>query len=189
MPLADNIIRLRSQLRLTQVQLARRAGIAQGTLSAIELGQTTNPTHAVLSAIARELGVSPEVLFDGLATSEALNEAMPADLSKLSPVRLAQLNAVKALKKRGEIWQITTNNMDGFAPSGTYIVADVGTDYTQGDLVLAQRTTADDRITTLFRLFMLGNLLYVSPQGVRSTDIINDGRTSVYAVVDRETKV
>ena len=54
--LARQLAAQRRALRLTQKQLAERAGIDQAEISRIERGQA-NPTTATLGALARALGV------------------------------------------------------------------------------------------------------------------------------------
>jgi transcriptional regulator with XRE-family HTH domain len=61
MAIGDHIRDLRWGARLKQVELARRAGIAQNTLSQIELGNTV-PSVPTLEKIARGLGVSADEL-------------------------------------------------------------------------------------------------------------------------------
>ncbi len=61
MAIGDHIRDLRWGARLKQVELARRAGIAQNTLSQIELGNTV-PSVPTLEKIARGLGVSTDEL-------------------------------------------------------------------------------------------------------------------------------
>jgi transcriptional regulator with XRE-family HTH domain len=61
MAIGDHIRDLRWGARLKQVELARRAGIAQNTLSQIELGNTV-PSVPTLEKIARGLGVSADAL-------------------------------------------------------------------------------------------------------------------------------
>jgi transcriptional regulator with XRE-family HTH domain len=56
MPIGDHIRDLRWDRRLNQGELAHRAGIAQNTLSQIELGKTT-PSVPTLEKIARGLNV------------------------------------------------------------------------------------------------------------------------------------
>jgi transcriptional regulator with XRE-family HTH domain len=56
MAIGDHIRDLRWEARLKQVELARRAGIAQNTLSQIELGHQV-PSVSTLEKIARGLGV------------------------------------------------------------------------------------------------------------------------------------
>jgi transcriptional regulator with XRE-family HTH domain len=67
MAIGDHIRDLRWEARLKQVELARRAGIAQNTLSQIELGHQV-PSVATLEKISRGLGVD---------LSELLKEPAP----------------------------------------------------------------------------------------------------------------
>ncbi|MGI5918908.1 MAG: helix-turn-helix domain-containing protein [Christensenellales bacterium] len=55
--IGEKIIRKRKALGLTQSELAKRAGIAQSTLSNIEKGEQ-RPQFDTISAICRVLGVS-----------------------------------------------------------------------------------------------------------------------------------
>ncbi len=54
---------LRLQKGLTQLDLARRAGVSQASLSDIETGKC-NPTVRMLVKVARALGVAPSELLD-----------------------------------------------------------------------------------------------------------------------------
>ena len=67
MAIGEHIRDLRWDAHLKQVELARRAGIAQNTLSQIELGNTV-PSVATLEKIAHGLGVD---------LSELLKEPAP----------------------------------------------------------------------------------------------------------------
>jgi transcriptional regulator with XRE-family HTH domain len=49
--------RLRERRKLTQLELARRARVPQGYISALESGEKTNPGLDVLRRLARALGV------------------------------------------------------------------------------------------------------------------------------------
>ncbi len=62
--LGENIRRLREQRGLSQLALARAAGIDQGHLSAIEHGKRPDPQVSVLNAIARALGVTLDEVLD-----------------------------------------------------------------------------------------------------------------------------
>lgn len=65
MPIGDHIRNLRWDSHLTQGELAQRAGIAQNTLSQIELGKTT-PSVPTLEKIGRGLNLElSELLLDG----------------------------------------------------------------------------------------------------------------------------
>src|SRR6202521_5839451 len=72
--------RAREVRGLTQLELARRAGISRQALGAIEAG-TYQPGVAVAIALARELGDSVEGLFGGEAPGEChrIRAAWPGD--------------------------------------------------------------------------------------------------------------
>src|SRR5262245_58538546 len=59
--LAANLRYIRERRGLTQVQLAKQAGLPRSTVSQVETG-AGNPTLAVLARLARALGVSIEEL-------------------------------------------------------------------------------------------------------------------------------
>src|SRR5215217_4190081 len=77
MSIGDHIRDLRWDNRLNQGELARRSGIAQNTLSLIELGKAT-PSVPTLEKIARGLGVE---LSDLLVEEPVLPEKAEAPLS------------------------------------------------------------------------------------------------------------
>jgi hypothetical protein len=92
------------------------------------------------------------------------------------------LQAVQGLQERGEIWQVTTDNMDGFAGRGTYIVVDVGQQPHEGALVLAKKGAV-----MLLRLHMSRKLFFISARGVQGAEAVDE--TTIYGVVEPETKV
>ena len=49
--------RLREERGLTQLELAKKAGVAQGYISALEAEQKSNPSVAVMRKLAKALGV------------------------------------------------------------------------------------------------------------------------------------
>jgi len=55
--LAQNIKRLRKQFKLSQEELAKKAGITYSTLIKIESGKNDNPTIKTLLKIAKALNV------------------------------------------------------------------------------------------------------------------------------------
>ena len=55
--LTQNIKRLRKQLKLSQEELAKKAGITYSTLIKIESGKNDNPTIKTLLKIAKALNV------------------------------------------------------------------------------------------------------------------------------------
>lgn len=70
----------RRELELTQVQLAKAAGIGQGALSAIETGETTILRAETLLGLAKALGVDPEWLQTGVASQPDVADADFRDL-------------------------------------------------------------------------------------------------------------
>jgi len=51
----------RKELKLTQMQLATKAGISLDTLSRIENNRSTNPTMFVINALQKALGITIEL--------------------------------------------------------------------------------------------------------------------------------
>jgi len=60
--LAQNIKKLRKQLKLSQEELAKKAGITYSTLIKIESGANENPTIKTLVQIAKALNVKVDDL-------------------------------------------------------------------------------------------------------------------------------
>jgi transcriptional regulator with XRE-family HTH domain len=60
--LGQAIKRLRTKQRLTQAQLAERAGVSQPYLSQLEAGQKREPAVRIIHRIAKVLGVKIEDL-------------------------------------------------------------------------------------------------------------------------------
>lgn len=186
--LAKNIRRRRVNKHWSQERLAAEIGRTQGAISSVERGETEEPGS--IAAIAAALDTTVEELMKPWNPAEgAIDEVIRADVTKISPVKLAQLQAVQALKHHGEIWQVATDLMDGFAPRWAYIIADVGAPHTDVDLVLAKRMSPKGETVMLFRLLLSGKLLYVSDRGIRGSDSVTDSHITIYATVDRETKV
>jgi transcriptional regulator with XRE-family HTH domain len=67
--LAENIKYYRSQLELTQEELARRAGVNRSYLAGIESGRR-NTSARTIEKLARALGVSPADLLKPLDTAQ-----------------------------------------------------------------------------------------------------------------------
>jgi len=63
--IADHPVRLaRLQLGISQIELAKRAGVNRAAVTAIEDGRTKNPSEAILTPLALGLGGSVEELRD-----------------------------------------------------------------------------------------------------------------------------
>jgi transcriptional regulator with XRE-family HTH domain len=56
-PLGTLLKRRREARGLTQLELAKRARVAQGYISALEAGEKSNPSVAVIRKLAKALGV------------------------------------------------------------------------------------------------------------------------------------
>jgi transcriptional regulator with XRE-family HTH domain len=67
--LAENIKYYRSQLELTQEELARRAGVNRSYLAGIESGRR-NTSARTIEKLAKALGVSPADLLQSLEESQ-----------------------------------------------------------------------------------------------------------------------
>ena len=62
MDFAGKLRRLRKEKRLTQAQLAEKAGMSNGAISNYESGKRKNISYVVVFSIARALDVSPSDL-------------------------------------------------------------------------------------------------------------------------------
>ncbi len=83
MAIGDHIRDLRWDAHLKQVELARRAGIAQNTLSQIEIGNTV-PSVPTLEKLARALGVpADELLKEPVPLADAPYPGRSAHVSDL----------------------------------------------------------------------------------------------------------
>lgn len=60
--LAQNIKKYRQKLKLSQEELARKAGITYSTLIKLESGANKNPTVKTLQQLAKALGISIDQL-------------------------------------------------------------------------------------------------------------------------------
>ena len=75
----------RLQLRMTQAEVAARAGIPQPHLSRMETGRAGTPTIAVLDRIAFALGLTFIAQFDKSASSDTGTTAGPAADTAAAP--------------------------------------------------------------------------------------------------------
>lgn len=55
---------LRERNDMSQLELAKKAGVAQGYISALEAGEKNNPGMAVLRRLAKALGVNVSELLE-----------------------------------------------------------------------------------------------------------------------------
>lgn len=64
--LAELLTRLRSEAGLSMYELAKRTGVNRSILMRIEDGTTTRPFTETVNALARGLGVEPELFYDAV---------------------------------------------------------------------------------------------------------------------------
>lgn len=80
MSLADRIKSTRKARKLTQAELARRAGMSLNGIAQIEQGGRTDPHISTLIGIARSLGVAIEDLLDEEPPMRCKRGAAPGTL-------------------------------------------------------------------------------------------------------------
>jgi transcriptional regulator with XRE-family HTH domain len=81
MALGDRIRKRREQLSMSQYELARRAGIAQPTISALERGRKADVTSTVLKRLAEALSCTTDYL---VGMYEKEDELQPATTALVS---------------------------------------------------------------------------------------------------------
>jgi transcriptional regulator with XRE-family HTH domain len=89
--LATLVLRLRSDLGLSQDDLAERAGVSRGWVSRVEIGDIKRPDPDVLDRVAAALGVSTANLRAAAGYKEASTatpEMSPLDLARQLLVKL-----------------------------------------------------------------------------------------------------
>lgn len=74
----------RDRAELTQTQLAKKAGVAQGTVGNIESGERLNPSSETLAKLAKALGLLVDDLTPGSAKVKQ-NQTLAHDESDISP--------------------------------------------------------------------------------------------------------
>ena len=100
MQLGQMIKSRRVSLKLTQVELARQAGISQGSLSLIESGDTRSLSGPTLVGPSTSLGIEPKVLASACAgrTPDELpienTEAVVEIMHTLTPQSQSLLRAI-----------------------------------------------------------------------------------------------
>ena len=105
--IGSRIKAIRKKMKMTQVQLAKSAGVSQATISDYERDITKNHRADELMRIAAALGTTPEYLLDGtgpesLRDASSDLEALVESFNKLSPAsRAALIAAAKAMVLTG----------------------------------------------------------------------------------------
>lgn len=70
----NRIRELRGALKMTQAQLAAKAGLSTGYIQQLELGKKTNPSKDALQALSGALGVRLQDLIDEKSLDEAVRD-------------------------------------------------------------------------------------------------------------------
>ena len=60
---------MRTRAKLTQVELAAKAGLNQEVISRLECGKTLDPHYSVVAALANALGTSPTSVARAIRTA------------------------------------------------------------------------------------------------------------------------
>ena len=69
--IGDRLRRLRTEVGISQRELAKRSGVAREHINQIEANKTKSMTLRIAEALAKGLGVSPSRFFDGAHSEEA----------------------------------------------------------------------------------------------------------------------
>lgn len=96
-PFSENLLLWRSSRKLTQAQLARRSGIPQPNLSAIERG-ARDISLRTLRALAVALRVRPGILVDGVPPKAEGKQAAALDRDVLERIAAATAGRCVPLK-------------------------------------------------------------------------------------------
>lgn len=80
-----NVSTLRRQRRLNQTELAKRTGVTQAYIAMLEKGRNVNPTLALLTRLAKALGVSVGYLLGEGLTMKEMKEWWRAEPDRDTP--------------------------------------------------------------------------------------------------------
>lgn len=69
---------------LNQVELAKKAGMAQATISELETGESRSPWGTNLARLAQTLKVNPDWLATGKGSMDAQEDPLPAEAMKVA---------------------------------------------------------------------------------------------------------
>lgn len=89
--LGDYICKVRTEKRLTQRELAKKAGFAHGTIQKIESGITEHPGIDVLLGIAKALNTDPLLLIEAYKGKE------PSKTDKEPNIEAWKASAIEAI--------------------------------------------------------------------------------------------
>jgi len=82
--IAERLVHAREAAGLSQPQLAKKAGVSQGSISHIETGLRKNPRH--LLSLAKALGITPDWLMNGSGPRQLPVSQQNSPLSAESPI-------------------------------------------------------------------------------------------------------
>lgn len=114
--LARRVVEARASARLSQPELARLAGVSTGYIGSIEVG-SRRPSPEILRAIARVVGIAPEVLLASAGYSEpvvgeitiGVEPSKAPILRRLAELPLDWLNSFEHLVARIHLEQVDPN--------------------------------------------------------------------------------
>lgn len=189
MGLRENLIRERTKRGLSQNALAKKAGVFQRTVRAIETGETKETRK--VGQLAQALDVPVEVLLregDDPPANVVLDEGRLVDIATVPNPRVAGLLRAATNGKKAEVWQLSTDLLDGAGYlRGDYVIVEPIKGWVHpGSIVLAEKHEKD-KIIFLFRALFPPNLMLVTqrkdwPPHVR-VEVVDDQQVIVRGVV------
>lgn len=81
---------LRVNLRLTQVDLARKIGVSQSVISDMEQNRYGNPSASLIAALANALTTSPQYILTGEGPAQAATRLTEPEHDLLATFRLLE---------------------------------------------------------------------------------------------------
>lgn len=183
MTIAARVLSKRTELGLTQTELAEKAGTTQQAIVQLESGKTKRPRY--LPELARALNCDIQWLLDGSGTALDGNVSNPRDYKPtarypvLSKVQAGSWNEAcePYTIKDVDMWLESDAHTQGDAfwlqvegdsmtapiglsiPAGTYVLFDTGREAVNGSLVVAKLT--DDNEATFKKLIIDGSQKYL----------------------------
>ncbi len=213
MKIADRVKSKRTELGLTQIQLAKQVGISQQSLQKIEDGRTNNPRK--LLELANALQCSPEWLQFGITTSNDSAESNVTSapyfnsfrkLPLISHVQAGEWSEAIDYRTLGEDieWQESpstasenafwlkvvgdsmTSQVGQSIPEGHLILVDPNVQADNGSLVVAKLEGTDE--VTFKKLFIDAGQKYLKPLNQNYNPLEINGNCRIIGVVT-EAKV
>ncbi len=108
MSLAENLARIRKEKGLSQVELAKLAGVSKGTIGNYESGKRTRvPTH-IAFALAKALGVDPGELVAGWPGLKIIDRENPVAPKMGNNVPSASVDEILSKERKENVHYIRT---------------------------------------------------------------------------------